>query len=211
MSVGTKFLFERRFDDGAAKAPPPKKKSFTAAEHEEAMQQAREAGVAAGRAAAAKEIEARSAATLDAMRKAIAPALADLPAILEQHMRAAVGAAVEVVRRLYPTLAERNDLAEIEALARECLSHLAGEPRLVVRVADAELDTLKPRLDAVATQAGFAGRVILFADPQLQPGQVRIEWADGGAERDPARIWSEIDGVLAQFINPAIDNNTAAT
>jgi flagellar assembly protein FliH len=69
-----------------------------------------------------------------------------------------------------------------------------------VRVNDALLDILRERLDALASGIGFNGRIIAIADPAVAPGDARIEWADGGAERDSARAWADIDAHIARFI-----------
>ncbi len=67
---------------------------------------------------------------------------------------------------------------------------------MVIRIADALLDPLRERLDEVAAKAAFDGKVVLLADEALAPSDVRVEWADGGAERDTGRLWAEIDQVL---------------
>lgn len=63
----------------------------------------------------------------------------------------------------------------------------------MVRVPDALFDEAKERIDASAAAAGYAGKVVVLADPALGPEDARVEWADGGAERDMTRFWAEID------------------
>ena len=75
----------------------------------------------------------------------------------------------------------------------DCLHRVLDEPRIVFRVADDLLDNLSGRIDAMARQAGFHGKVVLLADSGLGASDCRIEWADGGAERDMTRFWAEID------------------
>lgn len=200
MATASKFLFETSFEPGAAAAKPPAKKSFTPAEFEAVRIAATQSGHAAGRAAALKEIEARTAHALETLASRLA---ADLAAIHERHatqLRDTLGASAEIIRRLFPTLAQRHEFAEIETLFADCVARLAEEPRLLVRAPEALLDALKPRLDQVAERAGFAGRVILLGDPALSDGQTRIEWADGGVERDSTRLWAEIDAILKRYL-----------
>ena len=52
----------------------------------------------------------------------------------------------------------------------------------------------------VTAAAGYTGRIILFADPALKAGDARVEWADGGAERDSAAIWRDIDSAIQRFV-----------
>jgi flagellar assembly protein FliH len=118
----------------------------------------------------------------------------------DAQTREAVAAATEIARRLLPSLAKREAIAEVEALVRECLTRLHDEPRLVVRVADELLDPVRQHMDQLTAAAGYTGRVILFADPAIKSGDARVEWADGGAERDSAAIWRDIDSAIQRFV-----------
>ncbi|MBL8697240.1 MAG: hypothetical protein JNK67_02640 [Alphaproteobacteria bacterium] len=200
MTAASKFLFETRFDAGAAPAAPPPRKSFTPAEIEAAKTAAQQAGLAAGRAAALKEIEAKVAAAADSIAKGLDRALGDFVDRQEAQGREATMAAVEMIRRLFPAFAARQEFAEMEALLAECLLRVADEPRIVLRMADELVDAFKPRLDALLARSSYAGKVILLGDPSLRDGQTRIEWADGGVERDTQRIWNEIDQTLQRYL-----------
>jgi len=77
---------------------------------------------------------------------------------------------------------------------------LHDEPRLVIRVADAMLDPVTTRLTALAEQQGHTAKLVFIADATLAPADCRIEWADGGAERDIARLWGDIDRAVANAL-----------
>jgi hypothetical protein len=62
------------------------------------------------------------------------------------------------------------------------------------------VEAVKPRIDRAAARAGFPGSVILLGDPAMSDAQSRIEWADGGVERDTARIWGEFDAILQRHL-----------
>lgn len=199
----SKFLFDTDFaagDEAARLAPRPDARRFSANDMEAAKAAAHDEGVAAGRAAAEQEIARRIAdacavvgTKLDQLIKAGAEQR-------EAQTREAVRTGVEIARRLLPSLGKREAIGEVEALIRECLARLHDEPRLVVRVADELLDPVRQRIDKVTAAAGYTGRVILFADPTLQAGDARVEWADGGAERDSAAIWRDIDSAIQRFV-----------
>ena len=40
----------------------------------------------------------------------------------------------------------------------------------------------------LAKERGFEGRLITLGEPDIAPGDVRLEWADGGVVRDRSRI-----------------------
>lgn len=200
MSAANRFLFETRFDAGAGPAPAPApRKSFTAVELEAAKSAAHQAGLAAGRAAAQKEIALRLAAAVEALSAALARTMEDISARLDAHGRERVSAAAEMVRRLFPALAARHEFGEIEALLSECLARVADEPRIVLRLADPLVADFKPHLDELLARSSYAGKVILLGDPGLREGQARIEWADGGVERDAGAVWRDIDETLQRY------------
>ncbi len=78
------------------------------------------------------------------------------------------------------------------------LETMHAEPRVVVRLHDSLLDPLRERLEPVTAAAGYDGRIVLLADPGLAVGDCRVEWADGGIERDSERLWREVEAALAR-------------
>jgi flagellar assembly protein FliH len=210
----SKFLFDTDFsgtDEAARLAPRPDTRRFSAIELEAAKSAAHAEGFAAGRTAAEQEIARRVADACAALGTRVTELMAAHAAQHEAQTREAVAAATEITRRLLPSLGKREALAEVEALIRECLSRLHDEPRLVVRVADELLDPIRQRLDQLASAAGYTGRVILFADPAIRPGDARVEWADGGAERDSAAIWRDIDSAIQRFVEGGAGTPAAAS
>jgi len=200
-----KFLFDTSFEPAAearAKAKP-RPKYF-----DEDLARARAEGVAEGRDAGTREalsgIEQSIARSLDALAQQL-PALRQTQIDACQAQSAdALRAAVAVARKILPNLARRDGLAEIEALVRDSLERLRDEPRIVVRVADALLDPVRDRVSAAAAQAGYDGKIVFLAQDSLQPGDVRVEWADGGIERDSARLWREIDATIQRLVGPPV-------
>ncbi|GAB4393675.1 MAG: hypothetical protein Tsb0032_14000 [Kiloniellaceae bacterium] len=210
-----KFLFETSFDsqrereakaraaaeaEAAAEPPPP---SFS----EEELEAARQAAYAEGRAAGLAEAEESHSRRLAEGVAALPPqfeALAQqLSAQEEERRRSALDAAIAVVRKLFPRLARDRGMEEVQAVVDDCLERLRDEPRLVVRSTDADLDAIKARVEQSAKQSGFEGKLVFLADETIASGDLRIEWADGGAERDQAALWQEIDAILARALKPA--------
>ena len=116
----------------------------------------------------------------------------------------AVKVAVTIAHKVVPELARNNAFEEIEGLVRECLNTLYEEPRVVVRVHDQVLDKLKPRIDEITSACGFNGNVVLFGDNHMAGTDCRVEWADGGAERNIELLWQEIDDAISRVAGAAI-------
>jgi len=108
--------------------------------------------------------------------------------------------ALAVARKLAPALIVREPLAEIGALAAECFTQLVATPHVVVRVNDTLYAQARERLDAIAQGHGFAGRLVVLADPAIAPADCRIEWADGGIVRDRSATEAVITEAVARYV-----------
>lgn len=186
------YLFDRDTSKGA---PDP-----GAAERQAAMATARAEGYDAGLAAGRRSAEAAAAEALSVAARGLGEALSALVSSLDDELarlrREAATAALATGAQLARHLVEREPLAEIEALIGETLAPLREVPHLVVRVREQESAALSGRIDALAAQHGFSGRILIVGDPQLGAGDCRIEWANGGIVRDMTGAAAGIDNAL---------------
>jgi flagellar assembly protein FliH len=164
---------------------------------------ARDKARAEGRAEGEASAAARSAdATAEAAR-ALAAGAARLAETLDGALAGMRGEAAElatmVARKLAAHLIERDPAAEIAALLADCLASLDRAPHLVIRCHPELADTLKPLAEAHAAELGFDGRLVIMGEPEIAPGDCRIEWADGGVVRDTATINADIDRRIAAY------------
>ena len=105
-----------------------------------------------------------------------------------------------MARKLAPTLVAREPFAEISALASDCFRQLIAAPHIVVRVNDALYATAKEKLDDIVRARTFEGRLVVLAEPDIALGDCRIEWADGGINRDSASADAAIGEAVAGYI-----------
>jgi len=183
----------------AVQAPP----MFTEAEMQGACDVARrqgeEAGAARGRNEAVAAFDKQVVATLGTIAQQTA-AIAKGIAAEAQAAGKSVDLALAIVRKLHPALVERQGMAEIEAVLNQCLESLKQEPRLVAYVHSARLDALQERLAQLSASSGFEGRVVLIGDDEMGQSDCRVEWADGGVEREAGRIWRAIEETLTRYV-----------
>lgn len=196
MTTAAKFLFDEDFSAG-------QKPTISLAEAErrraDAESVAYRNGFAAGQAQAQNDIAQRTAAALGVIADAIErlnKSLADVEARLETE---AVHVAVAVASKLAPELIAREPLTEISALATESFSQLVKAPHVVVHIGADIYETAKSKLDEIASAGGFEGRLVVLADPAMPPGDCRIEWADGGIDRDRAATLATIDELVERY------------
>jgi flagellar assembly protein FliH len=113
---------------------------------------------------------------------------------------ATVQLALAIATKLATAALARFPLAEIERLAADGFAEARNAPHVVARVNDALVDEVKARLQAVAAERGFAGKLIVLGDPEIARGDARLEWADGGMVRSQAALAEAVGDALACYI-----------
>ena len=197
-----KYLFDTSFeleDEAPKPAEDTPQPEFFGEDLDRARAEGHAEGVEAGRAQALQAIESTVAQTLESMAQCLPGLQQSLDALRDRQAHAAVEVAAALVRKMFPRLARDHGLSEIDAVVKEAMARLRDEPRIVVRVSDALLDVVEKRCGALAKTAGFEGRIVFLAEDGMAAGDVRIEWADGGAERDSERSWHEIDEIIRRM------------
>ena len=102
-----------------------------------------------------------------------------------------------IVKRLLPPVAQNHAAETIGEFVKQVLPLAISEPKLVVRAHSMITADLESRLQDIGDRAGFRGTFAVVPDYELQPGDCRIEWDGGGAERNEARIWREMRAQIA--------------
>ncbi len=215
MNAATKkFLFDTDFADaGEGKAA---RTVITLAEHAlklaEAEAAAHRKGYADAQGDATVESGRRVADALEHIAAALVVANRALAAIETRLECEAVEVAVAVARKLAPALIAHEPFAEISALASDCFRQLVTAPHIAVRVNDALYAVAKEKLDDIVRARSFEGRLVVLAEPDVALGDCRIEWADGGINRDSAAaeavIAAAVDGYIGARRNVAASHET---
>ncbi|MGE3333874.1 MAG: FliH/SctL family protein [Rhodospirillaceae bacterium] len=195
---------EREMEDQlareAAHLPPPP--PVARAEYTQAqLDAAKEEGYIQGHGAALEEAAtAREHYAADALNL-IAQGLSGLNAQQAETNKELANFAMRMVyglaQRLLPRHAQAHAVDSIEEFVRRVLPLAVGEPRLVVRSHPMISEDLEARLTDVFARSSFQGTFTVVTDYEVQPGDCRLEWEGGGAERNEARIWAEIREVIA--------------
>ncbi len=198
-----KFLFDGNNFDASVKLDPTKP-VYT----EDQARQMREAAAQQARNDALAEAKSSQEAQMAKMLEHISALILNLSGQEEQRelarMADATRLALRIAHKLMPGLVEKFGLGEIERVVLECLETRKDEPRIAVIVPTAHLESLRARIDQVAIEKGYAGKMILIADDQMGASNCRVEWADGGAERAYEKLYAQIESEFTKTIT-AID------
>jgi flagellar assembly protein FliH len=200
MSAPAKFLFDVDFTGGAERKP-----TVTLADHAvklaEAETLAHRRGYAEAQSDAKAEADRRSADALERIASSLGKMSDALHAIETRLECEAVEVAVSVARKLAPALIAREPFAEIAALASDCFRQLSASPHIAVRVNDGLYAATREKLDDIVRSRGFEGRLVVLAEPDIAMGDCRIEWADGGINRDSGAADAAISAAVAGYVS----------
>lgn len=170
----------------------------------QAASEARDAGFKEGYAAGEQSTTAKAARELATAANELGDRITAMVAELDDARKVtqaeAVQLAATVARKLAAALVDREPMAEVEALLAECLASIDHAPHLVIRCSDALADGVRDAATAKVQASGFSGRLVVMGDPEIAPGDCRIEWVDGGLVRDQDALQREIDERIAAFM-----------
>ena len=209
MGAPAKFLFDTDFAAGSEREA-----AIALAEHAAKLAEAEAAahrkGYAEAQTDAGVETERRIADALERVAVSLTEANTALQTIEARLECEAVEVAVAVARKLAPALIECEPFAEISALAGGCFRELIASPHIAVRVNEAVYAAVREKLDGIARAHGFEGRIVVLGEPGIAAGDCRIEWADGGINRERAVADAAIGEAVARYVS-ARRNFAAAT
>lgn len=215
MTRATRFLFDVSFDEPdeagvavaevAEEVPPEEVVEAAPVFSEEELTAARAEAFAAGREQAARE-------AASSQERRVADAMVLIGERMEGLFQAqrealvnlngnATAIASAVTRKIFPELNRRNGLDEIARLVQLSLERVMDEPRIVIHVNPELRDHLSGRIQELQQRSGFDGKLVLLADPGTAFGDCRLEWAEGGAERNTAALWHQIDGIIEGYLD----------
>lgn len=194
-----KFMFDMNdFDKTEPETTEPAAPTYS----EEQLVLAKTQSYTQGRADGVKETqdaqEARIIELLDAAGAQIAALVAAEEKRELRHLLDAARLSMRVTRKMLPALATRFPLDEIERLVTDSIAARKDEPRISITVPAAHYEALKDRVDRIALEKGFTGKLLLAPDETLGGSDCRIEWADGGAERLYDYLYSLIEDEFAK-------------
>ena len=199
----TKYTFDTVFttdrDTLSEAARGRRKRSLTEVEIEKLCADAKAEGLRAGEVLALEAVADGARLAAAAVRDAISLMAREREALRGQ----AAGIAFALARKLAHTALDALPQSEVEIALRDAMHQAIGEPRIVLKASARVVEALAPRINDIAHEEGFEGRVQVAADPLLKRADCRIEWRGGGAERAEAAIEAALEELIARHFHKA--------
>jgi len=200
MAAPAKFLFDMDFSAPDKARERPATASEIAQKVATAEARAYRDGHEAGQREAKAESDRRAALALEEIAVGIRGIAARFAGVETRMETEAVDVAVAVARKLCSSLIADEPLAEVIGLVSDCFSHLVSTPHLVVRINEQLYESARERIERLAQQSGFEGRLVILAEPAIETGDCKIEWADGGVVLERAAIEAKINEFVGRYM-----------
>jgi flagellar assembly protein FliH len=169
------------------------RKVFTQEELDGMLSRARHDGMKVGQVRAAEQVAAAVGELCNIVRQTVDSAQGQL----DELRREAATLAVIAARKLADQAVAALPQADVEEALREALHQAIAEPRIVLRAAPNVVTAMKDKLEELAQDVGYEGRIVVTGEPGMKGGDCRIEWRGGGAERSMDHIEEAIGEVIA--------------
>jgi flagellar assembly protein FliH len=207
MTKPTKFTFGNVFDlrDSVGKRGIAASMARPRHFDEDAMAASFARGRAEGAREAYAEIEARIANAFEVTASQMRMLLERQSQLAGQMKRDAAVLAEMISKQLAPALMRQKPLAEFEALIEECIAEIHEEPCVVVRVSPSLVEPMKDKVAALASRLNPSNEVTVTGDPSLSDMDCRVEWSDGGIERDYERLEALISEAVHRFVGQTMN------
>lgn len=194
--------FDKPFQDAApveaeaAFEPEPPPPSYSQAELDAAESRGFVAGQIEGTSQALERQEHQVALALGDIAGALPTLASQMAAAVAAVERQAAELVLLAAEKVLPALNAEVGRNEVALLLARAFEQALDEPKVAVRCDPALRDQLDGMVRVAAERAGFTGKVTLLGDAALAGGGCRVEWAEGGLERDPMALMQTIAAAL---------------
>lgn len=215
-----RFMFERDFEAELRPAPPPPapvpeqptevlvpdapihppSPMFSAEELHGARMAAYADGETTGLQTAMGSIDSKIARALEQIGAQLPSLQQDREQVVHSVSEEAARLAHAMVARMFPELARRYGLTEIQAVISDCIEQAIDQPRIIIRLHPDLAPVISEKAEHMAMMAGYAGRLSVLPEATLGPSDIRLEWGDGGAERLISRAWADISDIVGRAV-----------
>ena len=104
--------------------------------------------------------------------------------------------AVELLRKLLPTLEQKQAEAEVKNFMAHNFANFAAQETLSFAFNPETISLVSDSIGRLAEQNDFEGKIAVHKDTSLGPSDCRIEWKSGGVERKVSASLDKIEDLI---------------
>ena len=182
------------------KAPVEQEPSYSKEELDAAVKMAEEKAYEQGRTEAIGEEDKKRDLLLEDISRQLTDIFAGLDKKATEVENSALQFAIELVRKILPTLEKERAEVEVKNFMAQNFANFAGQETLSFAFNPATVTLVADSIGKLAEQNDFEGKIAVHKDDTLGPSDCRIEWKNGGVERNVSETLNKVKELL--------DNNT---
>ena len=182
------------------KAPVEQEPSYSKEELDAAVKMAEEKAYEQGRTEAIGEEDKKRDLLLEDISRQLTDIFAGLDKKATEVENSALQFAIELVRKILPTLEKERAEVEVKNFMAQNFANFAGQETLSFAFNPATVTLVADSIGKLAEQNDFEGKIAVHKGDTLGPSDCRIEWKNGGVERNVSETLNKVKELL--------DNNT---
>lgn len=171
-------------------------KSYTQEELDRLILDAEEKAYERGFKAAISEHEKIQTMLLDSINNRLMTLLADVNTQGSEQEQNALRFALELVKKLLPSLEKEVALTEVETFIRENFKNFAKEASLSFSFNPEMIAAIAPHISKIAERNDFEGKIAVHKDENLGLSDCKVEWNNGGVARSVSQTLSQVENLL---------------
>jgi len=175
--------------------------TFSEEELDIARQQGFEAGKQEGLAATTETLTKQMNETLTLIDQKLQAAFQNQDIVNEMMANSALSVAKGICSKMLPALAQKHSFDEVDRVITAVFAKLVEQPRATINVHSSLVEMIEQRVTELSIGKGYEGKINMLADETMEPGDCKVEWANGGCERDSQAIWDEITTIVERNLS----------
>lgn len=171
-------------------------KTYTQEELDEQLKRAEERGYERGFKSSAEDNEKQAIVLLENLNNKLMALVADAAGSQKQQEQNVLALSKEIVLKLLPSLAEENAVAEIERFLSGNFPNFSKEAKLSFYFHPDMLKRVQEIIASLANSNDFEGKISLHKDAALEIGDCKVEWENGGVEKNIHKMLEKVSNIL---------------
>lgn len=201
-----KFLFDLRdFDDRHKEVepeepPPPPPPVFSEEEMERARKEAYQQGYKAAMAEADSSRERKIADLLQVISREFSTLFAAEDLRNAQFEAESVRLTLATFQRLFPALDKKLGLTEVQSVISDVLENQREQTEMKLEVMPDYVEPIHDYVQRILRQANISGVCNVIGNQAMGPGDCRLTWEQGGAQRDSQQLAENIENHMQHIL-----------
>lgn len=174
--------------------------TYSKEELEAAVKIAEEKSYNEGFAAATEEEKRKQSLLLENIKEQLSSIFMGLDKKSTDIENSALKFAVELLRKILPTLEKDLAEAEVKNFMAQNFTNFASQETLSFAFNPETLSLVADSIGRLAEQNDFEGKISVHKDINLGPTDCRVEWKNGGVERKVSNILNKVEQLIENDI-----------